>query len=609
MEPRIGEGIEDIKGGVRKLSSFIFGIPDTDYIAEIRARISPESRNIRIDAETFNHLSAYIEHGAHAAEILITNTQDVTPEKLEKLPRSMQDTARLLLAGSKTLEAVKEKSKAHEKELKKIEKGARLERKKRIDDEIEDLATMRAEEIAQSLVVEKAEKLTERARKDLEVSERQRAVQLYRTWVVKDKDSFENRQEKIWRDEFADWKVDEWKVLNKDKKKFTAEEKKRIAEENAAIWNKHAKEWTEKAEADKKKEIAEGVKEYVAGDKRKRDETEDELKKEVKRLINRVDGCGRTIKKLRTRLGQCKCGAGSDSDSSDSDSSDSGGGGKKPNGSGKPPNTDGKRPGPGSGPGGNASGGKNGRDGTGGNPNKKSPPTGPKNIADTRDKNPKGTGSQPPPPNPHNQGTKPSSGGGKAPIPKNPNPLFNGQRRPPGGWPEERVERKPLSANPFEEAELAMLRQLRKDLLPDSVDNNKPAAMFGKTSGPPLPGQFGALSNPPTNTTGTGGNKPTPVFGQGIKTMTGGYVPPGAGGSTPVPGTGGNHVFGQNSRTMTGGYIPPGAGGNTSVPGIFGSGSKTLNSGYNPVADPSVLRFDPPASGDLPYTTFKWPGP
>ncbi|TLD19000.1 hypothetical protein E2P81_ATG01728 [Venturia nashicola] len=402
---------------------------------------------MRIDANTYNRLSNDIQDGTRAAEILFTNTQDVTPERLEQLPRSMQDAARVLLAGSKTLEAVKEKSKRHEQELKKIEKEAREEKRRQIDEDVENIAALRAEEIAKPYAEHLARKMTAKAAKNIELSEGMKARIKLIGWKNDFEESTSLQRDRIWGDRFLE-----------KQKQFTKEETERIEEENKAIWDEYAKQWLEQAEAEKKQEMQRLKEDYVAGEKRKRDETEAEL----------WDQCGTGSESdspdsdgEESDDGGSDNG-GSDNGGSDNGGSDHGGGNDAGNGPGKPP----KHPGPGPGPGGSEvnrdntlskapplSSGKSGQGGTGG------PPTGPRKITDDRDKNPHGSGSRNPPSNTHNQDRKPSSGSGTTPASNGskPNPFENAERRPPGGWSEENEKRKPLSDNPFEEAQARML--------------------------------------------------------------------------------------------------------------------------------------------------------
>lgn len=161
MDPRYGDALEDFKSAGRKLSSAastLLGVPPPDYIAEIRGRLTPEDRNMRIGTDVYNQLSTHIQHGTRAAEILITNQQDITPPKLESLPRTLPEAARLLLAASQTLGAEREKGKRHQTELGKVEKAARVEEKRRIDEEVEELARIKAEEICEPRAVEKVKK-------------------------------------------------------------------------------------------------------------------------------------------------------------------------------------------------------------------------------------------------------------------------------------------------------------------------------------------------------------------------------------------------------------------------------------------------------------------
>ncbi|KAE9964585.1 hypothetical protein EG328_010345 [Venturia inaequalis] len=547
LDPRIPDAWEDAKSAGRKLSSAIRGSPEPDYIAEIRARLPTPERNMRVNAERYDRLSTHIQEGTRAAEILITNTQDVTPEMLDALPRTLPDAARVLSAGSRALEAVKEKSKVHRDELKKIEREAREEKRKRVDEDVEELARVRAEELAKPHAERLAREMTAKARKGIEESERGKFRQRLDSWKNDAIDSIEWQKERKWRD---------W--ASERKEEFTKEETQRIEKKDRAAWEDFEKRWKEWAEAEMKKEMQTFKDDYMAGDKRKRDDTEAELRVQVKNLTNKVDNQGREIKKLKTRIRSCQCSDSSDLDDdsdSDGDGSDDGGGnsgrgaggeGKNPNGSGKPPDGGDKSPGPG-GSGGNGgsplsrapplSSGKSGRGGNGKKTPKKSPPTGPKRITDDRDKSPSGSGSQEPPSNPHSPGTKPSSGKGTAPAPNGSNPINhfdNAKKPPPGGWPEEKANRKPLSENPFDDDQARMLDQLRKNPTPAPDNGAKPTPKFGQPSIAPRPGQFGAPSNAPTNPAGTGGTAPAPgIFGAGSQTMNGGYNPANTGGNAP----------------------------------------------------------------------------
>lgn len=540
IDPRIPDAWEDAKNVGRKLSSVAFGIPETDHIAEIRARLSTSDRNMRINAETYNNLSAYIEGGIHAAEILITNTLDVTPEKLGELPRSMQDAARVLLAGSETLKAVKRKSKGHQRELKKIEREAREERKRRIDDDVARLALEKAEGMAKPHAEKLPGEMTAKAKKNIEVSERVIALTRLAEWKNGEIESIESHKERKWRDTYLEWK-----------EKFSKEETQRIENENGATYEKYKKLWTERAEEAKQKEMDESKKEYITGEKRKRDDIEDKLRGQVGNLNDRISDQWREIKKLKTRLRSCKCVTGSDSDGSDNDG-DGSDDGEDDDDEG---DDDGGNGGSNGGRGGNAlsrapplPSSRPSRGSTGGRRPGTSPPTGPKEITDARDRNPHNAGSRYPPYNPYDQGTRPSSGSGTAPArygPKPPNHFDNAKKRPPGGWPDENVRRKPLSDNPFDEAQAQMLEDMQKNLAPTPGNEKKPVPKFGQPSGPPRPGQFGASSNTPTSTAGTARNTTTPgIFGSGTRVMNGGFKPPGRGKDTPADDVGsGSHVL------------------------------------------------------------------
>lgn len=213
--------------------------------------------------------------------------------------------------------------------------------------------------------------MTGQALKTLRASEKQNSIERLHNWQGAELDLIEAHNERKWRDSFKEWQLKEWDTVKEDKKQFTEQESARIYNETKADWLGFEKEWTEDAETQKKKEIADFKKKHVAGDKRKRDETETELRKQVKNLTTQVDDQGRKMKRLRTRLQSCECGT----DDSDDEVK------KKPNGPQKPTSGGGKGPGPGPGSGENAlsragplPSGKGGKGGTNTDPNKKKTP-------------------------------------------------------------------------------------------------------------------------------------------------------------------------------------------------------------------------------------------
>lgn len=207
MDPRYGDALEDFESAGRKLSSAastLLGVPPPDYIAEIRARLTPGDRNMRIGTDVYNPLSTHVRNGTRVAEILITNQQDITPPKLEILPRTSPEAARLLLAASQTLADEREKGKRHQKELGKAEKAARTEEKRRIDEGVEKLARVRAEAICEPRAVEMARKMTGQAPKTLRASEKQNSIERLHNWQDAELDLIEAHKKRKWRDSFRD---------------------------------------------------------------------------------------------------------------------------------------------------------------------------------------------------------------------------------------------------------------------------------------------------------------------------------------------------------------------------------------------------------------------
>ncbi|QDS76478.1 hypothetical protein FKW77_005079 [Venturia effusa] len=554
------DAVEGIKSAGRRMSAVLRRIPPPDHIAEIRASLPREARNMRVDTNVFNRLSTQIQDGTRAAEILITNTQDITPPQLEDLPRKIPDAARLLLAASQTLKEEREKGDRFEEQLQKAKEEFSAKEKKRIDKEIEDEARKKAEILCAPLATEKAKAMTKKIQEDAEISAKRTANIRFANWRENEIANIDRQKDRLWQDRYEEWKDKEWDKLTKAKKKHNEDETVRITEEAKTTYEEYVRTWTENAKANQAKEIAEGIEKYVTGDKRKRDETEAEMRKQIRILTNLKDERGRTIKKLKTRLEACTCGA---NDSEDED--------HKPDGPVNPNNTD--RAGAGGGgrsgedspsnsgarPSGN---GSSGNSGTGSNPSKKpSPPTGPRKITDPRDRDQNGTGVQDPPSNPHNQDRNPPSGGDTAPDRPTTNPFDTAQKRPPGGWPEEQAAREPLTQTPFDEQYERMIRELHEQAEAKAADpttQTKLHPAFGSPSvkSPyPAPGQFGAPSNP--TVAEAGGNKPTPVFGTTSRIVNGGDQTPdipdtsaGTGGGNTTP------VFGSTSRTMNGGYLP-----------------------------------------------------